>query len=148
MTSTTEERRAQGERHPPLWVNSTYHPRLSIRMVMPRKGHVSTSNAGVRANPTDVPPSRPSSPGMTHHQGRGSSPLNMATNGFSTCRNLSIVFSNTFIHYKGSYSHFRLIHLGHLVALDILRVCVQHPIDKEFQPDVRLRWLPGCYLRF
>ena len=57
---------------------------------MPRKGQVSTCNAGARASPVDVPPTIPSRPGTTHHQGSGNNPLNKATKGFSTWRNLCI----------------------------------------------------------
>ena len=68
-----------------------YQPRPSISRVMPRKGQVSTCNAGARASPVDVPPTIPSRPGTTHHQGSGKNPLNIATNGFSTLSSLNIV---------------------------------------------------------
>lgn len=54
---------------------------------------MSTRNAGAKASPAEVPPSRPSKPGTTHHQGSGSNPLNDATNGLSTCRNFRIAYS-------------------------------------------------------
>ena len=53
---------------------------------------MSTRNAGAKASPAEVPPNRPSKPGTTHHQGKGSSPLNDATNGFSTCNIFRIFF--------------------------------------------------------
>lgn len=88
--SITLDRLAHGERQPPPWLISRYHPLPNINTVMPRKGHVSARNAGAEASPADVPPKRPSRPGMTHHQGKGRSPLNSARNGTSTCSNFSI----------------------------------------------------------
>ena len=90
-TSTMPERRRHVELHRTPWDNSRYQPRISITSVKPRKGQVSTCNAGAAASPAGVPPNRPSKPGTTHHQGNGSSPLNDATNGFSTCRIFLII---------------------------------------------------------
>ena len=81
----TTDRRTQIERQPPLWDSSRYQPRLNMTSVSSRKGHVSTRNAGAKASPVEVPPRRPSKPGTTHHQGKGNSTLNSATNGLSTC---------------------------------------------------------------
>ena len=61
-----------------------------MAIVRAKKGHVSTRNAGARASPAEVPPNKPSKPGMTHHQGKGSRPLNTATKGFSIWNSLSI----------------------------------------------------------
>ena len=61
--------------------------------VKAKSGQVSTRNAGAKASPVDVPPTRPSKPGTTHHQGSGSRPLSTATKGLSTCSNLGIVHS-------------------------------------------------------
>ena len=58
-----------------------------------KSGQVSTRNAGAKASPIDAPPTRPSRPGSTHHQGRGSSPLSAAVKGLSTCSNLRIFYS-------------------------------------------------------
>ena len=87
--STRLDRLAHGERQLLPWLISRYHPLLSIKIVTPKRGHVSTRNAGAKASPAGVPPRRPSRPGMTHHQGRGRSPLNSALNGASTCSNLN-----------------------------------------------------------
>ena len=54
---------------------------------------MSTRNAGAKASPAEVPLNRPSKPGTTHHQGRGSSPLKLATKGFSIFNRLRIVYS-------------------------------------------------------
>ena len=67
---------------------------------MASNGHVSTRNAGTKASPVDVSPTRPRRPGKTHHQGIGSSPLNSAGNGFSTCRILSIALLHTAGHHR------------------------------------------------
>ena len=81
---TSPARRRQDDRQRPGWANSKYHPRPSIIRVNANSGHVSTRNAGAKASPAEVPPSRPSKPGTTHHQGKGNNPLNKATKGFST----------------------------------------------------------------
>ena len=54
---------------------------------------MSTRNAGATASPAEMPPSRPSKPGITHHQGSGSSPLKLATKGASIFSNLRIFYS-------------------------------------------------------
>ena len=79
-----KDRRLQAERrHFFQLAHSRYQPRLSMTTVIVRKGHVSTCKAGAMASPAGAPPSRPSKLGTTHHQGKGSSPLNRATKGFS-----------------------------------------------------------------
>ena len=50
---------------------SKYHARPKMKMVNPKRGTPSARNAGVAASPAPVTPKRPSAPGMTHHQGRG-----------------------------------------------------------------------------
>ena len=77
--------RRHEELHRPPWESSKYQPRINITAVNTRNGHVSTRNAGAAPSPAEVPPNKPSRPGTTHHQGKGSNPLNDATNGFSTC---------------------------------------------------------------
>ena len=85
---TRRARVAQVDRQPDPWDRSRYQARPNMRIVITRKGHVSTRNAGARASPADVPPKRPSRPGTTHHQGRGNSPLNNATKGLSNSNSL------------------------------------------------------------
>ena len=77
--------------------SSRYQPRPSMAMVRAKNGHVSTRNAGAKASPAEVPPNKPSRPGMTHHQGNGSRPLNTATKGFSICNSLSILAHLRFV---------------------------------------------------
>lgn len=81
-TRMSNARLAMGDRQP-RWDSATYQPRASITTVTTSSGHVSTRNAGATASPAELPPSRPSRPGTTHHHGRGISPLSAATNGFS-----------------------------------------------------------------
>ena len=92
---------AQAETQPPRWASCRYQPRPSISKVRASRGQVSTRNAGTMASPVDVSPTRPSRPGRTHHQGRGSSPLSTARKGFSTCSNLSILL----LHAAGHDRH-------------------------------------------
>ena len=87
---TNRARLAHGERQPPPWDRFRYQPRPNMTRVSTRNGQLSTRNAGARASPEDAPPIRPSRPGTTHHHGSGSSPLNKATKGFSTCKNFSM----------------------------------------------------------
>ena len=81
---TIPDRRVQTDLQLPRWDNSKNQPRPSVSRVKANIGHVSTCNAGARASPAVVPPKRPSTPGIIHHQGRGSRPLNKATRGIST----------------------------------------------------------------
>ena len=92
MISTTVARLAQGERQPDPWENSRYQPLLNMRMVITRNGQLSTRNAGAEANPDPVVPRSPSRPGTTHHQGRGSRPLSIATKGVSIRSSFNIEF--------------------------------------------------------
>ena len=66
--------------------------------VKARSGQVSTRNAGAKASPVEVPPSRPSKPGTSHHQGRGTSPLKLATNGLSILNRLRISTFDSLAH--------------------------------------------------
>ena len=65
------------------WDGASHQPRASMSKVTAKKGQVSTCNAGAKASPAEEPPSKPSRPGTTHHQGSGSSPLSRLTKGFS-----------------------------------------------------------------
>ena len=80
---------------------------------------MSTRNAGAMASPVDVPPTRPSRPGRTHHQGRGISPLSNAWKGFSTCSNLSIILH----HAAGLHRH--VSGEGLVYALDTFDLSVE-----------------------
>lgn len=91
-TSATVARLAQGERQPDPWENSRYQPLLNMRMVITRNGQLSARNAGAAASPDPVAPRSPSRPGTTHHQGRGSRPLSIATKGFSIRSSFNIEF--------------------------------------------------------
>ena len=88
---TAPERRPQGELHYSPWDNSRYQALTIITTARASRGQVSTCNAGAAASPAEFPPSRPSMPGITHHQGRGNSPLREATIGVSMCSNLRII---------------------------------------------------------
>ena len=87
------DRLAHWERQLLRWAISRYQPRPNISKFIPRRGHVSARNAGAKASPAELPPTRPSRPGMTHHHGRGKRPLSIAWNGTSTCSHLSIGFT-------------------------------------------------------
>ena len=99
------ERLATGDRHP-RWERATYQPRVNITTVTASSGQVSTRNAGATASPAELPPSRPSRPGTTHHQGSGNNPLSAATNGFSTggifsiASNLGFLFLVTILRHQ------------------------------------------------
>ncbi len=98
-----KDRRLQAERrHFFQLAHSRYQPRLSMTTVIVRKGHVSTCKAGAMASPAGAPPSRPSKLGTTDHQGKGSSPLNRATKGFSMWISFCIECSWGGISYWGS----------------------------------------------
>ena len=89
-TKTRRERLAHEDCHPPPCDRFRYQPLASMTTVSTRNGQLSTRNAGAMASPADVPPIRPSRPGITHHQGKGKSPLNSATNGLSICSHFNI----------------------------------------------------------
>ena len=96
---TSRDRFAHEDIHPPPWLMFRYQPRASISTDRARKGQLSSRNAGARARPVDAPPNTPSRPGMTHHQGRGMSPLKRATKLDFICRTLIILdASPTLLH--------------------------------------------------
>ena len=70
--------------HPLRPANCTYQPRPSSRIVRAKKGQVSACNAGAIASPVSVALTKPSRPGIIHHQGRGRIPLSTARRGTST----------------------------------------------------------------
>ena len=71
-------------------VSCTYQPRPSRSSVRPRKGQVSACNAGAMAKPVSVALTKPSRPGIIHHQGRGNSPLRAARRGTSTLKGFNM----------------------------------------------------------
>ena len=73
----------QAAPHKLPWDGANHQPRASMSTVITKKGHVNHCNAGAKASPAEEPPSRPSRPGTTHHQGSGNSPLSRLTKGFS-----------------------------------------------------------------
>jgi len=89
--SMAPERRRHVELQRSPWDNSKYQDLDIIKTVRASRGHVSTCDAGATASPAEAPPSRPSMPGIIHHQGRGNSPLREATIGVSMCSNFRII---------------------------------------------------------